>query len=84
VSEIRLYGAGSIQVMRRLREMLEDLIEILPAHPRPLLHEQLELVGRSVAQNFSDPEDRRVAGVADYKGIGGSRLGHARGAGAEK
>jgi uncharacterized membrane protein len=84
VSEIRLFGAGSIQVMRRLREMLEDLIEVLPAHRSPPLREQLEMVGRSVERNFLDPEDRRVAGVADYKGIGGSRLGHARGTGAEK
>jgi len=84
VSEIRLYGAGSIQIMRRLREMLEDLIEVLPAHRSPPLREQLELVGRSVERNFSDPEDRKMAGVADYKGIGGSRLGHTRGTGAEK
>jgi uncharacterized membrane protein len=75
VSEIRLYGAGSIQIMRRLREMLENLIEVLPAYRSPPLREQLELIGRSMERNFSDPEDRKLAGVADHNGIGGSRLG---------
>jgi uncharacterized membrane protein len=75
VSEIRMYGAGSLQVMRRLRAMLENLIEALPSHRNPPLREQLLLLDRSVERNFPDPEDRREAGICDFQGIGGSRVG---------
>jgi uncharacterized membrane protein len=82
VSEIRLYGAGSIQVMRRLRAMLEDLIEVVPPDRTPVLREQLRLLERSVERNFLETRDRAVAGVGDYQGLGGSRLSHASDAGA--
>ncbi|HJZ59627.1 MAG TPA: DUF2254 domain-containing protein [Gemmataceae bacterium] len=72
VSEIRHYGAGSIQVGRRLRAMLENLIRELPADRRPPLEEELALLGSAVERGFRDEEDRKRAGVADYQGVGGS------------
>jgi uncharacterized membrane protein len=72
VSEIRHYGQGSIQVDRRLRALLEQLIRELPAERRPALEEELALLGRSVERGFSDEADRKRAGVADYQGVGGS------------
>ena len=70
VSEIRQYGASSLQVVRRLRAMLEDLIARLPDVRRPPLEIQLRILGRTVARNFPDAEDLEVAGAADSQGLG--------------
>jgi uncharacterized membrane protein len=71
VTEIRMYGASSIQVMRRLRAMLENLIEILPPRRHRFLHEQMRLLDAALERYFPDQEDRKAAGLADYAGIGG-------------
>ena len=42
VTEIRQYGRDSIQIMRRLTAMLENLIETLPDCRAPLLRQQLK------------------------------------------
>ena len=69
-SEIRQYGGGSLQVVRRLRAMLEDLIANLPEIRRPPLELQLRVLGRAVARNFPDAEDLEIAGTADPQGLG--------------
>ena len=69
-SEIRQYGASSLQVVRRLRAMLEDLIANLPENRRPPLEIQLRVLGRAVARSFPDAEDLEVAGAADPQGLG--------------
>jgi uncharacterized membrane protein len=74
VSEVRHYGAGSLQVDRRLRAMLEHLIRELPEARRPPLEEELALLGSAVERGFQDEEDRRRAGVADFQGVGRSGL----------
>jgi len=73
VTEIRLYGAGSIQVPRRLTAMMEKLIEVLPTIRSPALREQLILLERSVQRGFPDSEDQRRAETADVQGVGGAR-----------
>ena len=73
VTEIRLYGAGSMQVPRRLRAMLENLIQILPSVRAPALREELNLLDRSAQRGFSDHEDQVRAETADYQGVGGGR-----------
>ena len=72
VSEVRQFGAGSIQVDRRLRAMLEHLIEVLPENRRPPLDQELALLCASVNRSFDDEEDRRRASIADFQGMGGS------------
>jgi len=72
VSEIRQYGASSLQITRRLRAMLEDLISVLPPERIPLLEEQLDLLHASVEQSFPDPRDRRQAEIPDSQGLGGN------------
>ena len=84
VSEIRTYGAGSLQVMRRLRGMLENLMEVLPPQRIPPLQDQLGQLERVAERNFVDREDRRLAGIGDYQGIGGSRLRRTRAGGRTK
>jgi uncharacterized membrane protein len=71
VSEIRMYGASSMQVVRRLRAMLENLTELLPPRRHRFLHEQMILLDAALQRYFLDPEDRKAAGLADYAGIGG-------------
>jgi uncharacterized membrane protein len=44
LDEIRQYGARSIQIRRRLRAVLEDLLALAPPVRRPILHEQLVLL----------------------------------------
>jgi uncharacterized membrane protein len=72
VIEIRLFGASSIQIPRRLRAMLEHLIAVLPDTRAPALHRELSLLHRAVERDYPDAEDRRSAETGDRQGIGGS------------
>jgi uncharacterized membrane protein len=71
VTEIRQFGSLSIQVARRLRAMLEDLIQTVPETRAELLHRELNLLQRSAARFFVEPEDRALAEVSDFQGVGG-------------
>jgi uncharacterized membrane protein len=70
-TEIREYGSGSIQVMRRMRAMLEELHgEVLPRH-RAAVEDELARLDATVTRSFGDSIDIDRAGVADAQGIGG-------------
>jgi uncharacterized membrane protein len=71
VTEIRQYGSGSIQVMRRLQAMLESLIATLPESRRAVLLLELNLLQSTVERTFIEPEDRVRASVSDLQGVGG-------------
>jgi uncharacterized membrane protein len=71
-TETRLCGAQNIQVARRLRAMIENLIETLPTHRHAALQQELALLDRDVEHNFSSPEDRALARVGDSQGLGGA------------
>src|SRR5262249_38673307 len=71
VTEIRHFGGESIQVARRLRAMLENLIQVLPEVRAALLREELALLHRSAERVFAEPEDRALAEVGDFQGVGG-------------
>ncbi|MFJ3722830.1 DUF2254 domain-containing protein [Streptomyces sp. NPDC090045] len=73
VTEIREYGATSLQVCRRLRALLEDLLETLPAERLPAVGAELALLEASVQREFTDPARRAGAQTADRQGIGGGR-----------
>jgi uncharacterized membrane protein len=68
--EIRLAGAGSPQVTRRLRAALEDLRTVVPPGRRPALDRQLDLLSAAVTRQYQDAQDRRAALTADNEGIG--------------
>jgi uncharacterized membrane protein len=72
--EIRLAGAGSPQVTRRLEEALLDLLEVAPAPRRAVLREQLELLRATVEDRRDGPHDTEVALEPDRQGIGLGRL----------
>jgi uncharacterized membrane protein len=71
--EIRLVGAGSPQVARRLRAALHDLKAVAPPDRRRPLDDQLALLDRAVERAFDDRPDRDAAGIADQAGIGTGR-----------
>jgi uncharacterized membrane protein len=71
-TEIRHYGRDSIQVQRRLRAMLKDLIDTLPARRAPVLQKELALLATSSKRTFPDLDDQTLAESGDLQGIGGS------------
>ena len=72
-NEPRHYGVDQPQVARRMRAMLEDLLELVPSFRRPALERQLKLLESSVTRAFSDPDERAIAEVPDRLGMGQSR-----------
>jgi uncharacterized membrane protein len=73
VTEIRQFGGESIQIVRRLRAMLEHLILVLPAAHSQLLRKELTVLNHSAERLFAEPEDRALAGISDAQGFGGKR-----------
>jgi len=71
--EIRYCGASSIQVMRRMRALLQDLMEHVPAERRPALQRYLERVDNGIRRSFEDVDDLRDALEQDRQGLGLSR-----------
>ena len=71
--EVRLAGAGSPQVSRRLQAALLDLASIAPPDRRPALDRQLELLASGTAASVEDERDAHMALLPDQRGIGGAR-----------
>jgi uncharacterized membrane protein len=71
-TEIRHCGVGSIQIVRRLRSMLENLVQTLPPHRHAELRQQLELLDRAIEGHYKSPEDRELARIPDPQGLGGT------------
>jgi uncharacterized membrane protein len=71
-SEIRMYGAGNLQVVRRLRSTITEVLQNLPERRRELLRRELELLDSSIERVYSLPEDLRRARIADSQGLGGA------------
>jgi uncharacterized membrane protein len=70
-TEIRCYGASSIQVMRRMRALLEELHDEVREEHRPAIDEELARLDATVARSFGESVDIDRARVADPQGIGG-------------
>lgn len=78
VTEIRQFGANSVQVARRMRAMLEDLIPLLPLHRARILRQELDLLKSTIDLAFTVPQDRKLADLPDLQGLGGHRRTLAR------
>jgi len=72
--EIRHYGSESLQVARRLRAMIETVMQSLPEVRQPALRRELDLLDRALRQQYQFPEDLALACVADTQGLGGSSV----------
>ena len=71
VTEIRQYGATSIQVVRRLRALLEELDDVVLPANRPAVEDELRRLDATVAEHWGSSVDRDRASVAGRQGIGG-------------
>jgi uncharacterized membrane protein len=71
-TEIRTYGAGNIQIARRLRAMIANLESTLPAPRQPALRQELDLLDRSLQDHYPLPEDLAHAKIPDTQGLGAS------------
>jgi uncharacterized membrane protein len=71
--EIRLAGAASPQIPRRLFAALEDLKSVAPPDRQPPLDRQVALLTGAVEQQFHDGPDRHAALTPDQQGIGSGR-----------
>jgi len=70
-SEIRACGSNNLQIVRRLRAMIENLVQTLPVHRHPALQQELSLLDREIKKNFAYPEELALARIADSQGLGG-------------
>lgn len=70
--ELRLAGAGSPQVARRMQSALRDLRAVAPEDRRPVLDEQLDLLTTASAEAMADERDAELAQAADGIGLGAS------------
>lgn len=70
-SEIRACGSNNLQIARRMRAMIENLIQTLPAHRHAALLQQLSLLDREIERTFPYREDLALAQIADAQGLGG-------------
>jgi uncharacterized membrane protein len=70
-SEIRSCGSNNLQIVRRLRAMIENLLQTLPTHCHLALQQELSLLDREIARNFAYPEELALAHIADSQGLGG-------------
>ena len=71
-NEIRQYGGGSTQVVRRLRAMIQNLLQSLPENRLPALRQQQDVLDRTLQKFYAFPEDLALARIADSQGLGGA------------
>jgi uncharacterized membrane protein len=70
-TEIRQYGGSSVQVVRRLRALLEDLRGRVLPERREAVEDELARLDATIATHWSDTIDLDRARTADGQGIGG-------------
>ena len=74
VTEIRMYGGESIQVVKRLRAMLEGLADVVRPEHRLAVAGELASLEATVFEHFADSPDLGRAHVPDQRGwVGPSR-----------
>jgi uncharacterized membrane protein len=71
VTEIREFGSTSIQVMRRMRAVLDKLAREVRPENRAAVKAEIARLDATVASSFAESIDRDRAGIADQQGMGG-------------
>jgi uncharacterized membrane protein len=71
ITEIREYGATSIQVTRRLRALLDELGELVLPENRAAVDDEVRRLDATVQASFASSVDLDLAGSPDDQGIGG-------------
>lgn len=68
--EIRHYGGGDVQVVRRARAALEDLLAAAPPERRGVLRKVIDQYEDEARRRFADPADLVASRVPDIQGMG--------------
>ena len=64
-SEIRRCGSNNLQVARRLRAMIENMLDRLPSYRHAVLYRELSMLDRDINSQFCYPEELALARIAD-------------------
>ncbi|WP_203964979.1 DUF2254 domain-containing protein [Actinocatenispora thailandica] len=70
IDETRQFGAGSIQVVRRLRALLRNVRAAVPEIRWPAIDAELATLNASAGRMFHEESDRLVAAASDGQGLG--------------
>jgi uncharacterized membrane protein len=70
LDEVRFCGATSVQVMRRIRALLQDLTDHVLPERRAALEYYLLRVDKGIRRDFADLDDQRDALEPDRQGLG--------------
>jgi len=76
--EIRFYGATSVQVMRRMKALVNEMIVVLSEERRPALKYWQERLQSTIDSSFGDVQDRLDASTEDRQGLGIARRREAK------
>ena len=71
--EIRYCGASSVQVMRRMKALIADLIGALPPERHASLRHFQKRLDATIAKSFEDAEEKQEASIEDRQGLGTPR-----------
>jgi uncharacterized membrane protein len=69
--EIRYCGSNNLQIVRRMRAMIENLMQTLPRDRQPVLQQELAALDRELEKHFDTAEDLMLARIPDSQGLGG-------------
>jgi len=70
LDEIRFCGANSVQVMRRMKALIENLLAVLPPQRHEALQHWEKRLEKTIGRTFADEEEKQDALVADRQGLG--------------
>jgi uncharacterized membrane protein len=73
--EIRFYGASSVQVMRRMKALMSEMVSVLPEERHQALGYWQTRLQSTIERSFGDSQDKLDASSADRQGLGISRQG---------
>lgn len=71
--EILSYGAKSVQIMRRMKALVADLLTVLPPKRHVALNYWRERLQTSIGRSFEDAEEKISASAEDRQGLGITR-----------
>jgi len=73
--EIRACGASNMQIARRMRAMLDNLLTSLPRQRHAAVEAELERLDEALKAVYTLPGELALAHVPDTQGLGASRAG---------
>jgi uncharacterized membrane protein len=77
--EIRFYGASSVQVMRRMKALMSEMVSVLPEERHDALRQWQRRLQSTIERSFGDAQDKQDASAEDRQGLGISRQGKKNG-----